>query len=413
MMTISRTLTRTTTALGVAMLAAGLAGCGRSESPVLHGDAAAAPPAQAFAVSPVILADIPATFEAGGIIRARTTAALAARVMAPVVSVHVRAGDAVTRGATLVTLDARELTAHAARGKASSLAADETVRAAEAQIQAAEAGLRLAQATHARINGLLEKQSATAHELDQAVASLRSAEAQLGGARAQRAAAAAALDAARAGADAADIGLSYTTITAPFDGVVASRSVEPGTMAAPGMPLLVIEQTGASRLEATLDEARAARVRVGQAVEVRLDDASEAWRQAAVTEVGRLDASSHSFLVKVDLPSDVGATTGAFGRVRFAGAPRRALTVPAASIIRRGQLAFVFVVGPERLARLRPVTPGLVAGERAEVLAGLSVGESVVSAPSPDLRDGTPLAGASVTAAPNTPAPPSDGGRRP
>lgn len=396
-MTTTPTLQSTAQTLGVAVLTAGLVACGGSESTVTR-DPGAAPPAQTLATTRATVGDLAATFEAGGIVRARATAAVAARVMAPVVSVHVRTGDSVKRGATLVTLDARELTAHATRGKASTLAAEEAVQAAGAQMQAVEAGWRLAKATHDRITGLHEKQSATAQELDQAVAALHAAEAQVNGAGAQRAAAAAALDAARAAANVADIGLSYTTLTAPFDGTVASRTVDPGAMAAPGMPLLVIEQVGGNRLEATIDEARAAQVRVGQPVEVRLDDSRGEWQQATVTEIGRLDASSHSFLVKIDLPSGAGQKTGAFGRVRFAGAPRRALTVPAASIIRRGQLAFVFVVGPERLARLRPVTPGPVAGDRAEILAGLTDGEAVVAAPPPDLRDGTPLTGASARA---------------
>lgn len=411
-MTTTLTLQSTAKTLGVAVFTAGLVACGGSEPPVT-GDHGAAPPAQTLATTRATVGDLAATFEAGGLVRARTTAAVAARVMAPVVSVHVRAGDAVKRGATLVTLDAREFTAHAARGKASTLAAEEAVHAAGAQMQAAEAGSRLAKATHDRVAGLHEKQSATAQELDQAVAALRAAEAQVNGARAQRAAAAAALDAARAAADAADIGLSYTTLTAPFDGIVASRTVDPGAMAAPGMPLLVIEQIGGNRLEATLDEARAAQVRAGQPVEVRLDDSRAEWQQATVTEVGRLDPSSHSFLVKIDLPPGTGQQTGAFGRARFAGAPRRALTVPAASIVRRGQLAFVFVVGPERLARLRPVTPGPLAGDRAEILAGLTDGETVVSTPPPDLRDGTPMAGTSARAPDGEAAPiPAAGGHR-
>jgi RND family efflux transporter MFP subunit len=257
--------------------------------------------------------------------------------------------------------------------------------------------VQLAGATHNRLRGLHEKKSATAHELDQAIAALRSAEAQVGSARAQRAAAAAARDATRAGGDAAGISLSYATITAPFDGVVSSRSVDPGTMAVPGMPLLVLEQTGARRLEATLDEARAHGVAVGQNVDVRLDGA-DVWQPAAVVEVGRIDPVSHSFLVKIELPQAAEPRTGAFGRARFSGPTRRALTVPPSSIIRRGQLAFVFVVGPERLARLRPVSPGPVAGAGAEILAGLTEGELVVTAPPADLRDGTPIAGASAAA---------------
>jgi multidrug efflux pump subunit AcrA (membrane-fusion protein) len=387
-----------TLALGiVTTLAASIAGCGGSATPDAQ-EGAAAPQAQALAVSPVTAGDLPTTFEAGGVVRARTTAALAARVMAPVLNVHVRAGDAVKRGATLVTLDARELTAHAAQGTASSLAADESVRAADAQVQVAEAGLQLARATHERLRGLHEKQSATAHELDQAVAALRSAEAHLSSARAQRAAASAARDAARAGAEAAGIGLSYTTIVAPFDGVVATRSVDPGAMAVPGMPLLVLEQSGGRRLEATLDEARVSGVAVGQTVDVLLDGMTGGWLPATVAEVGRIDPASHSFLVKIDLPERAVHKTGAFGRTRISGPARRALTVPASSVIRRGQLAFVFVVGPERLARLRPVSPGLIAADRAEILAGLTEHDSVVTAPPADLRDGTPIAGASAAA---------------
>ena len=394
MMSTTGRFERSTCALGAVVIAASISGCGTTPPNTGRHDPTA-PQAQALTVSAVTSSEVPATFEAGGVVRAQTTAALSARVLAPVVGVHVRTGDGVKRGATLVTLDSRELAAHAARGKASLLAAEQAARAAEAQIQAAEAGLRLARATHDRISRLHEQKSATTHERDQALEGLRAAEAQVSGAQAQRAAALAARDAALASAEASDVGLSYTTITAPFDGVVATRSVDPGAMAAPGMTLLVLEQRGAARLEATLDEARAGTVTMGQPVEVNINGTNSSWHSATVTELGRLDAASHSFLVKIDLPSTLSPRSGAFGRARFIGSPRRALTVPVSSVVRRGQLALVFVVGPNRLARLRPVSQGPAGGDRVEILAGLTERDWVVTAPPAELRDGTPITEAS------------------
>ncbi|MGE3511060.1 MAG: hypothetical protein AB7N65_19485, partial [Vicinamibacterales bacterium] len=130
--------------------------------------AAESQPPVAVTVAPAVEGDLPTTYEAGGVIRARTTVAIAARVMTPVLAVTVRPGDRVRRGATLVTLDARELAAQAARGKATVQAAEEAARAATAQEGAADAQLTLARATYDRISGLFEKKSATAQERDQA-----------------------------------------------------------------------------------------------------------------------------------------------------------------------------------------------------------------------------------------------------
>ncbi|MGE3512985.1 MAG: efflux RND transporter periplasmic adaptor subunit, partial [Vicinamibacterales bacterium] len=248
---------------------------------------------------------------------------------------------------------------------------------------------------------LFEKKSATAQERDQALAALRAADAQLTSARAQALSAGAARDAARAGAEAADIGLSYAVLTSPIDGVVAARHVDPGAMAIPGTPLLTLEEGGPLRLEARLDEARAGAVAPGDPAEVRIDGRQERWMSGTVAEVGRLDDTSHSFLVKIDLPAEAWGgdmpRTGTFGRARFAGPTRRALTVPASSLIRRGQLAFVYIAGTDARARLRPIAPGPITGDRVEILAGLGAGEPVLVTPPPSLRDGAAIAVGAVS----------------
>jgi multidrug efflux pump subunit AcrA (membrane-fusion protein) len=340
------------------------------------------------------------TFEAGGIVQAGTTAHITSRVIAPILAVHVHVGDHVTRGQTLVTLDAREVAANAARASAALTSATEAARAADARTVTAEATRRLAEATHGRIRGLFDKRSATPQELDQSVAAFGAAEAQVATARAESAAAIAARDSAHAAADAAAVARSYAVLTAPFDGVVASRLADPGSLAAPGTLLLVVEESGPNRLEVRLDESRAARTTVGEKADVRLDaDRAASWLPATVVEIGRADSASHSMLIKLQLPSGATARTGSFGRARFRGEPHRTLVVPSTSVIRRSGLTFVFAVDAGNQVRLRPVVAGTVDGDRTEILAGVSAGDAVVVSPPATLTDGShvtesPAAGA-------------------
>jgi multidrug efflux pump subunit AcrA (membrane-fusion protein) len=353
-------------------------------------------------IAPVAVVDLPSRIEAGGVVQASATAHITSRVLAPIQVVHVRAGDRVSRGQTLVTLDARELSANAERAAAALTAAVEASRAAESRAASAEAALRLAAATHDRINALYAKRSATPQELDQAVAAQGSADAQLKAARAESASAAAARDAARAASDGAAIARSYAAIVAPFDGIVADRTADPGSLATPGAPLLVVEQLGSARLEVRLDESRAARVAVGQRAEVQLDAVDPArWLPATIVEAGRADPVSHSLLVKLELPSDTSARTGSFGRARFVVDSRHSLTVPASAVIRRAGLTFVFTVDASNHARLRPVVVGAIEGQRAEVLAGAAPDEAVIVSPPPSLADGALVASSSAASANN------------
>jgi hypothetical protein len=106
-----------------------------------------------------------------------------------------------------------------------------------------------------------------------------------------------------------------------------------------------------------------------------------------VVEIARVDPMSHTFLVKLDLPAGLHARSGQFGRATFAGPTRRALTIPVSALVRRGQLAFVFVFGSDERAHLQPVSIGALAGGRVEVLAGVRQSDRVVASPDPSLHD--------------------------
>ena len=181
----------------------------------------------------------------------------------------------------------------------------------------------------------------------------------------------ASIESAAAGSSAADVAASYATLTAPFDGVVTEKSVDPGNMASPGQPLITVEDDRDFRLEVRLDESRAAFVHVGDEVLVRLDGGASS-ATGRVAEVQRmLDPGSHDFLVKIDVPTGASLRSGMYGRAVFRGATRKGLAVPESAVVRRGQLASVFVVDADNHARLRLVNASEAADGRVEIRAGV------------------------------------------
>ena len=359
-----------------------LAACAR---PPKEPSAVAEPPVP-VTVATVATADVIDTFEAGGIVQARTTATITARILAPVREVRVGPGDRVRAGQALVVLDGSDLEARARSARAGALAADQGAAAAADERQAADAALALARTTYDRIAGLHAKRSATTQELDAATGALRGAEAHAASAAARAQAATSAVEGARADSEAAGTTESFALIPAPFDGVVSEKLVEPGNLAAPGTPLLRLEDTRGFRLEVRVDESRIGAIAPGAMVPVSLDSGAGGDArtiQGTVAEISRaVDADARAFLVKIALPEPAGLRSGMFGRAIFNGPVRRALTVPAGAIVRRGQMTSVFVV-EQGTARVRFVN---VSG--SEVLAGLSEGDVVIVAVPPSLADG-------------------------
>lgn len=330
------------------------------------------------------------TFEAGGVVKARMTAQLTARIAAELREVKVEPGDRVRRGQILAVLDDRDLAAERARAQASVTAAQSGAASAEAERQSAEARVVLARTTQKRMEQLSEKNSATPQELDRTTAELQMAEAGARAAGARLAEASASVSAAQAAGRAAEVAASFSSIVAPFDGLVTNRLLEPGNMASPGVPILTIETTDGFRLEVQIDAARAGSVRIGDTAAIELEDHGVANTIAgSVVEVARaIDPAAHASVVKIQLPAGVAVRSGVFARARFESGMRKALAVPASAIVRRGQLSLVFIVDTSRHARMRAVTAGALSGDSVEVLAGIQPGEAVIVNPPASLVDG-------------------------
>ena len=370
------------------VLAAGAAACGgaKPQSP------ASRTPMSVGTVQ-AELKDLPEVIEVGGNVRARTVAVLTSRIIGQVRQILVEPGARVRRGQVLALLDGRELDANRERAEAMVLTAKEGQSAAESEKVATDAALQLASATFTRIAALRDKKAATAQELDEAQAALRAAEARSKAASAAASASTANASGARAALEGAQVASGYSRITAPFDGVVTQKQIDPGAMTMPGTPVLTVEDTGGFEVEVRLDDSRAARVNWTAAPSVRLADGGTDVA-GRVVERGRALDAAHTVTVKIAMPESPALRTGMFARVAFPGAPRRALAVPPDAVVQRGQLDAVFVVEDGR-ARYRVIEAGQRGRDAVEVRAGLLRGERVVRPVPVSLVDGAPVSGGS------------------
>jgi membrane fusion protein, multidrug efflux system len=329
----------------------------------------------------------PSIYEATGTVRARTSTVIAAKLLGYVREVKVQTGDHVKAGQLLVTLDARDLDVNSRKAEAALDEVRSSVPEADSAVAGAKANLDLAQTTFNRMQELWNKTSISHQEFDEASAKLKAAQAAYEMARGRRAQ----LDAqaARVQQDvrATEITRSYAEITAPFAGVVTAKSVDPGTMAVPGAPLLTIEREGDYRLEASVEESRRAAIRVGQPVSVKLDGIDRTLDARVSEIVPTVDAASRSYTVKIDLPAVPALRSGAFGRALFSVGSRSPLTISVDAVTERGQLQSV-VVAENGVAHTRLITTGQKSNDQVEVLSGLTAGENVVFPVPPGLSDG-------------------------
>ncbi len=353
--------------------------------------ATASPPAPVpVRIAIVSAEDWPAVYEAAGTVRARTAGSISSRVMGYVQNVSAQVGDRVREGQVLVTLDARELESAVRGAEAGRSEVQSAIPEAESAVAGAKASLDLARATFGRMEDLYAKKSISNQEFDEASARLKGAQANHEMARAKRAQLDSKLAQAGQGVRSATIMQDYSSITAPFSGVVVARSIEPGNLATPGAPLLTIEKDGNFRLEVSVDESRLPSVRMGQAVEVTLEALARKLNARVSEIVPVVDAASRSYVVKLDLPAIPQLRSGMFGRAYFALGSRKVLVAPAAAFVERGQLQSVFVV-EDGAARTRLVTAGRRSKESVEILSGLNAGEKIITPVPAGLQDGARL----------------------
>ncbi len=299
--------------------------------------------AQAQAPDRIVLQphDVDLTYPAEAVIEAVKQTTVAAQVQGRVVDVRVDAGQRVKAGELLMRIDERE---------------------AAQNLAGAQAGLINAEANVKRMRNLFAQKFISQAALDKAEADYKAAAAVAG----------------QAGTVA-----SFSNITAPISGIVAQRQIELGDMATPGRPLLTLFEPKGLRAVAEIPQSKLADVRRSARAQVEFPELGQ-WVQASRVEIlPTADPLSHGVRARVYLPDGTaGVIPGVFARVHFVVGKARKLTVPAAAVLRRGEVSAVYVLAQERAPSLRQVRLGEpMAGGELEVLAGLSAGETIALDP--------------------------------
>ena len=344
---------------------------------------------QGLQVKKLQLQNVADELEAPGSVIAVSTAQVAARTMGTVLQVAVREGDTVKRGQVLAQLDERELASRRSAAQAGAQGAAAGVAQATKALAAAQAQADVMQKTYDRYAYLKEQKSLSPQEFDEITAKQQAAQASLEQAKAGLRQAQAGASQAESEARAAQDVASYARVVAPFDGRVIRRTVEPGSLVSTGMPLFVVEDTSRYQLEATLPAEALAAVKKNAAARVQLDGFAEKPLSGKVAEIeAGADPTSHTLKARIDLPKEAGEQSGMFGRAFFPRGEKRALMIPVAALVNRGQLRGIYVVDDAGLVHWRVVTLGRPLGNQVEVLSGLSDGDAVVLNPGSQELDG-------------------------
>ncbi len=331
---------------------------------------------------------LPVFYRASGTVRGRTTITLTSKTSGYVRAIHVRSGDTVAAGQLLVELEANDTRAGVGRQRAELAQAMDAQAEAQSALEAAKATAELAKISRDRTAKLFAEGAVTRQAMDEADAQARTTAAQLSAAQARVRGAGSSIDVARASLAEGQATLDYARVTAPFAGRVVERRVDPGALASPGLPLLVLDDGGSLRVEVPVEESRAAAIHMGDPVSVEIGPQQVSGTVGEI--VPNVDVASRAFLVKVDLPASVGAIPpGTFARVGFANGTRSKLVVPTTAITSFGALDRVVTID-SGIARLRMITRGDVQDGWTEVLSGLAAGEPVVVDPT-RVRDGVPV----------------------
>ena len=280
-------------------------------------------------------------------------ATIGTQVSGRIVELPVKAGDAVRAGQVLARIDPR--------------AADAAVAAGRSQVAEAEANLANARRAHERNVELAARKFVSQAAVDQSEAAYKAALAQA--------------EAVRANASSAVVQRDWTTIVAPYAGVVGETLAELGDMAVPGKGVVTVFDPRELRVVATVPQTTLARATLAGA-EVELGANGGTLRPVRATVIPIADARSHTTRVRFDLPPAPGVLPGQYARVRLPVGSVEAIAVPESALVRRGEVTAVYVVDAAGRPRMRQVRTGeRMAGGEIEILAGLAGGETIAADP--------------------------------
>jgi membrane fusion protein, multidrug efflux system len=318
--------------------------------------------------------DVPIYLTGLGTVQSNNTVQVRARVDGTLNEVPVQEGQEVKAGAVLARIDPRPYQA----------ALDQ----AKAKQQQDEAQLANARLDLGRTSTLARQDFASRQQLDQNQASVAQYTAAV-------AADAAAVEAAR-------INLGFCTITAPFDGRVGLRQIDPGNFvrAADATAIMTISQIRPIAVIFTLPQedlprlSAVMRARRPPVAALPAEGDAPLDQGALLTIDNAVDTSTGTIRAKAVFPNTADQLwPGQFVRARLLlDTVHAALTVPSVAVQHGPSGLFVYVVRPDGTAARQPVTLGSDDGRMAVVASGLRDGAVVVTSGQSRLQEGMRVA---------------------
>jgi RND family efflux transporter MFP subunit len=361
--------------------------CGEKTEP---GTTSKSPPVvKDVSVTTARINDQPLIYEAVGTVQAGIKSSLDSKLLGTIEAVHVREGDRVKKGDTLLLIDQRQVNAGLRGAEGGLSEAKEGLAAAKSNSDAARASEKLALATYERYLNLKSDDSVSVQEFDEVEARYRQAKAALSQADAMVEAATARVKQAEAALATARVNRKDAVITAPHDGIITAKMVDKGDLAKPGTPLLTLETTRGFCVDVVLPESHIDYVEPQQKVSVEVPALKTGLLKGNIcTIVPSADVGSRSFIVKIKLPIDRKVKSGLFARAQIPVGHSKQLRIAQKAVVTRGQLTGLYLVDSENIAHFRLIRIGKTFGDSVEVLSGLKEGTRYVVEPPPKLSDG-------------------------
>ena len=288
--------------------------------------------------------EVPAT------VRSKQTTHVAARILAPIKAIHVKAGDTVKKGDLLIELDNRNNHANVAQSREN--------------INAIRAKLIQAKSHYTRTKSLYSKESVTKAQLEQASANYQSLSAQLASAKQQL--------------SSSQTTSSYSRIKATFSARVIDRFAEPGDLASPGIKLLTLYDPASLRIDANVRESLALTLKIGQQLETKIPALNKTIQAIIEEIVPAADPGARSFLIKAKIEHNGELLPGMFARIKIPAGKAEQLLIPVSYVRQMGQLDVVWVLENNTAIR-RFVRIGQNTGDKVLIISGLSAGEKLIS----------------------------------
>ncbi len=310
---------------------------------------------------------------------------------------YVDIGDHVKTGQPLALIETPELDQQIQQARATLSNSVSSLKELEANLTLARANLKLSQQTAQRWQELEKKGAVSHQDTDEKRADLDVKQAQLEAAQARIVSTRDIINANEANVHRLEQMKAYSSVTAPFDGMVTARNVDVGTLinsgnGGAGKAMFSIAQTAILRIFVNIPQANLASVRTGETAELRVQELPGRVFQAQVSRfTHEVDPASRSMLAILEVPNPRGILLpGMYAQVRFTGVRSTPGTVlvPGDALILGSKGTRVAVVDSENRVRFHDVKVGNDYGSEVEIQSGLTAGDLVIMNPADAVKDG-------------------------